>query len=71
MTNTVRLLTLLETAERLRKTEQGLRWMINKGTAPKHAKIGGRIMFSEAEVDGWVAAQFEAQEAAQRAAAGN
>lgn len=55
------LLTIPETAQRLRKSEQALRWMIHKKTAPAHAKIGGRIVFSEAEVDRWVAAQFEQQ----------
>ncbi|TQJ28225.1 excisionase family DNA binding protein [Curtobacterium citreum] len=54
-----KLLTLAETAERLRKTPDALRWMIQKGTAPKSAKIGGRVMFREADVDAFVEAQFE------------
>jgi excisionase family DNA binding protein len=52
------LLLLPEAAERLRKTEAQLRWMIHQGTAPKHAKIGGRIMFREADIDAYIEAHF-------------
>lgn len=54
----VTLLTLSETAEQLRKTESQLRWMIHTGTAPKHAKIGGRIMFRASDVAEFVSAAF-------------
>ena len=58
MTN--RLLTLDETAERLRKTPSQLRWMRQTGNAPKSAKIGGRIVFRESDVDAFIAAAFDA-----------
>lgn len=53
-----RLLTLPEVAERLRKTEAQLRWMIHMNTAPPSAKIGGRRMFRDADVEAWIDAQF-------------
>ncbi|MEO5314205.1 helix-turn-helix domain-containing protein [Pseudarthrobacter sp. CC12] len=55
------LLTLAETAERLRKSEAQLRWMIHAGTAPKSAKIGGRRMFRASDVEDYINAAFEAQ----------
>lgn len=55
-----RLLTLQETAEALRKNESQLRWMIQKKTAPPHAKLGGRIYFDARLVAQWVDEQFEA-----------
>ncbi|MDR6613589.1 helix-turn-helix domain-containing protein [Leifsonia sp. 1010] len=54
----IALLTLAETAERLRKSEAQLRWMIHSKTAPPSAIIGGRRMFREADVNGWIEAQF-------------
>lgn len=63
MTSTVpttpTLWTLGETAERLRKSEAQLRWMIHNGTAPRSAKLGGRRMFREADVLAWIEAAFE------------
>lgn len=55
------LLTLGETAERLRKSEAQLRWMIHAGTAPRSAKIGGRRMFRAADVEDYINAAFEAE----------
>ncbi|MFJ4026393.1 MULTISPECIES: helix-turn-helix transcriptional regulator [unclassified Paenarthrobacter] len=53
------LLTLGEAAERLRKSEAQLRWMIHQGTAPKSAKIGGRRVFRESDVSDYIDAAFE------------
>lgn len=55
----IKLLTMLETAEVLRKTERQLRWMLASNSAPPSAKIGGRRMFREADVLAWLDAQFE------------
>lgn len=55
------LLTLGETAERLRKSEAQLRWMIHAGTAPRSAKIGGRRMFRAADVEDYINAAFDAE----------
>jgi excisionase family DNA binding protein len=57
------LLTLSETAERLRKTDPQLRWMIHQGTAPQSALIGGRRMFRAADVDAYIAAAFDGEAA--------
>lgn len=46
----VKLLTLDEVAELLRKSPSQLRWMIHNGTAPRSAKIGGRRMWREGDV---------------------
>ncbi|RZS58964.1 helix-turn-helix protein [Microcella putealis] len=53
------LCTLPETAERLRKTEAQLRWMIHTGTAPKSALIGGRRMFRVRDINAFIAAAFD------------
>lgn len=55
----VRLLTLPEVAEMLRKSDAQLRWMIHVGTAPPSALIGGRRMFREFEVVEWINKAFE------------
>jgi excisionase family DNA binding protein len=55
------LLTLAEAAERLRKSEAQLRWMIHNGTAPRSAKIGGRRMFRASDVEDYINAAFEAE----------
>jgi predicted DNA-binding transcriptional regulator AlpA len=49
-----------EVAERLRRSTAQLRWMIQQGTAPKHAKIAGRICFRESDVNTFIAEAFEA-----------
>lgn len=53
------LLTLAEVAERLRKSEAQLRWMIHSGTAPKSALIGGRRMFRETDIEDYINQAFE------------
>lgn len=58
-TQPTQLLTLIECADLLRKTEAQLRWMIYQGTAPKSAKIGGRRMFRRSDVEAWIDAQFD------------
>lgn len=55
----VTLLTLLETADQLRKSPAQLRWMIHNGTAPKSALIGGRRMFRSSDVQDYINAAFD------------
>lgn len=55
----LKLLTLPEVAEMLRKSEAQLRWMIHKGSAPPSALIGGRRMFRESQVIDWINKAFE------------
>ena len=54
-----KLLYVDEVATMLRRSPATLRWMISQGTAPKHAKIGGRIVFREEDVESFIAAAFE------------
>lgn len=54
----VTLLTLAEAAERLRKSEAQLRWMIHSGTAPRSAKIGGRRLFRESDIENYINEAF-------------
>ncbi|MDI2098003.1 helix-turn-helix transcriptional regulator [Ruicaihuangia caeni] len=58
-----RLLTVREAAARLNRTEAALRFQIYQGTAPRSAKIGGRRMFRESDIESWIIAAFEGREA--------
>lgn len=60
---THQLLTLAEAAEFLRKSEPQLRWMVHNGSAPKSAKIAGRRMFRQADLDEFIEKAFADQEA--------
>lgn len=53
-----KLLTLEEAAAVLRKSPAQLRWMIHNSTAPKSAKIGGRRMFRDIDIDAYIVAAF-------------
>lgn len=53
------LMTLTETAERLRKSPAQIRWMLHAGTAPKSALIGGRRMFRESDIEDYINRAFE------------
>lgn len=63
------LLFVNDVAKRLRRSPAQLRYMIAEGTAPKHAKIGGRICFRESDVEAFIADAF-AKADAQTAGAG-
>lgn len=56
--NVTRLLTLVETAEIIRKSPHQLRWMIRTGTAPRSALIGSRRMFRERDVQAYIEDAF-------------
>jgi len=58
-----KLLTLSETAERLRKTESQLRWLITQRKAPASALIGGRRMFRESDIERFIDEAFESASA--------
>ena len=47
-----------EVAERLGRSAAQLRFMLHSGTAPKHAKIAGRICFRESDVEAFIEAAF-------------
>ncbi|WP_152273741.1 helix-turn-helix transcriptional regulator [Arthrobacter koreensis] len=55
----MKLLTLDEVAEMLRKSPAQMRWMRHNGTGPRSARLGGRIVYREADVIEWVNQAFE------------
>jgi predicted DNA-binding transcriptional regulator AlpA len=57
----MRLLTLDEVAEMLRKSPAQLRWMRHNGSGPRCAKLAGRVMYREQDVIDWINAAFEAE----------
>jgi predicted DNA-binding transcriptional regulator AlpA len=57
----MKLHTVDEVAEMLRKSPAQLRWMRHNGTGPKSAKLGGRVMYREQDVIDWVNAAFEVE----------
>ncbi|WP_024366182.1 helix-turn-helix transcriptional regulator [Arthrobacter sp. TB 26] len=59
--NAMKLHTMDEVAEMLRKSPAQLRWMRHNGTGPKSAKLGGRVMYREQDVIDWVNAAFEVE----------
>ncbi|MDJ1115400.1 helix-turn-helix transcriptional regulator [Microbacterium dauci] len=56
---TDKLLLVDEVATRLRRSKNQLYWMIQQGTAPKHAKIAGRLTFRESDVEKFIEDAFE------------
>jgi predicted DNA-binding transcriptional regulator AlpA len=56
---TDRLVVFKNAAEQLQTTEAGLRWMVHQGIAPKSAKIGGRRMFRQSDIDAYISAAFQ------------
>jgi predicted DNA-binding transcriptional regulator AlpA len=57
----MKLHTMDEVAEMLRKSPAQLRWMRHNGTGPRSAKLGGRVMYREQDVIDWVNSAFEAE----------
>lgn len=47
-----------DVAARLGRSSAQLRWMIQQGTAPKHAKIAGRVCFRESDLEAYIEAAF-------------
>ncbi len=57
------LMTLSEAAERLRRSEAQLRWMRHSGTGPPSARVAGRVMYRQSELESWIDAQFDGESA--------
>lgn len=57
--STVKLLTIDEVSELLRKSPAQLRWMRHQKSGPRSAKLGGRVMYREQDVIDWVNAAFD------------
>lgn len=60
----LKLLTLDEVAEILRKTPAQCRWMRHTGAGPKSAKLAGRLVYREQDVIDWVNQAFETGDSA-------
>lgn len=54
-----KILSVADAAPQVGTTPSGLRWMIHQGTAPKSAKIGGRRVFRQSDIDAYLAAAFQ------------
>ncbi|MGA1826960.1 helix-turn-helix transcriptional regulator [Microbacterium sp.] len=57
-TRAPRLLFVDDVASRLNRSPAQIRWMVNQGTAPKSAIIGGRRCWREADVEAFIDAAF-------------
>lgn len=55
------LLFIEEVAEILRRSPAQIRWMLHNGTAPRHAKIGGRVVFKREDVTRYIESAFSAE----------
>lgn len=54
------LMTLAETAERLRTPAATLRYWRHTGTGPKSFRIGGRVVYKAVDVEAYLDAQYAA-----------
>jgi hypothetical protein len=59
----LKLLTLKETAEVLRKSPAQLNWMLHTKTAPRSALIAGRRMFLADDVEAYIRDAFDKEAA--------
>lgn len=55
-----RLMTMDEVSEETRIPTSTLRYYRHKGTGPRFAKMGGRLMARREDVEKWIDAMFEA-----------
>ena len=55
------LLTPEEVAERLRRPVATIRFWRSMRTGPKGARVAGRVLYRESDVEKWVAEQFAAE----------
>lgn len=53
------LLTIEEAAEALRTPVGTLRYWRHMNKGPKAARIGGRVMYRQADLEAWLEAQFD------------
>lgn len=53
------LLTPAEVAARVRRPLATIRYWRATGTGPRSARISGRVIYRESDVEAWIAAQFE------------
>ena len=53
------LLTLPEVAERLRRPLATVRYWRATGIGPRSARVGGRVLVRESDLEAWIAQQFD------------
>jgi hypothetical protein len=53
-----KLLTIEEVAVLLRRTPSAVRYMRHAGTGPRSAKVAGRVMFREDDVNAYIDSAF-------------
>ena len=58
-TNSFQLMTIEEAAELLRTPVSTLRYWRHMNKGPRAARIGGRIMYRQPDVEAWLEAQFD------------
>jgi excisionase family DNA binding protein len=56
------LMTPEEVAERLRRPVATVRFWRVKGIGPKAARVGGRVLYRQSDVEAWIARAFDAGE---------
>jgi predicted DNA-binding transcriptional regulator AlpA len=56
------LLTPAEVAARLRRPVATVRYWRATRTGPKSARVGGRILFRQSDVESWIEEQFSAED---------
>jgi DNA-binding transcriptional MerR regulator len=54
-----RLLLPEEVAERVRLPKTTLAFWRTRGIGPKSARVGGRVLYRESDVEQWISAQFD------------
>jgi DNA-binding transcriptional MerR regulator len=52
------LLTQAEVAEQLRRPIATLRFWRHKGTGPRSANVGGRVLYRQSDVEAWLEEKF-------------
>jgi DNA-binding transcriptional MerR regulator len=58
-----RLLLPDEVADRVRRPKTTLAFWRTRGIGPKSARVGGRVLYRESDVESWIAEQFSADNA--------
>ena len=48
-----------EAAEFCRVPVATMRWWRHQGTGPKSARIGGRVMYKQVDLEAWINEQFD------------
>lgn len=58
------LMTPAEVAERVRRPVATVKFWRATHVGPKSARIGGRVLYRESDVEAWIEEQFSAEDAA-------